>query len=70
LLAAVKRLLQQMHYEMHFTAISHYYANTLKKKITKKAMKEQNIELSKEQYLAVSNLSSLRVFQMLWFFVA
>jgi hypothetical protein len=61
LLAAAKRLLQQMPYEVRFTAISHYYANTLKKKITKKEMKEQNIELSKARYLAVSNLSSLRV---------
>ena len=56
MVAIAKKLLQQMPYEVRFTAISHFYGEKLKKKITKVQIKEQKPVLTRQNYLDVSNV--------------
>jgi hypothetical protein len=51
----VKKLLYQMSYEVHFMAISHYYRDVLKRKMTKKRAKEEDVVLRKDQYMDISS---------------
>ena len=56
MLAAANKLLQQMPYEVRFTAISHFYGEKLGKSITKKQMKEEKPVLTRQNYLDVSTV--------------
>ena len=59
MVAAAKKLLQQMPYEVRFTAIFHFCREKLNKKIMKVQMKEQKPVLTRQNYLDVSNVLSL-----------
>ena len=56
LLAAAKKLLYSQPYEARFMAISHHYATKKKENMPKSKARKGNVTLTREEYLAVSNL--------------
>ena len=57
LVNAARKLVRQQRYEARIVAISHFYAEQ-GKRVLKKQIIEEGLNLSKDEYLSVSKLSS------------
>ena len=55
--SACKKLIYNLAYEAKFVAITHFYHDTKNEQMPKKRIKDEGIQISKEDYMLVSNLS-------------